>query len=75
MTIQIIECDEWGPVSEEEYEYEEFDLDDLSPEEFIKVTTEQMLDFLMRSYLEVGVNQEACIRIVINMNTQWYQDF
>ena len=70
---QDAEYDEWGPIVE--YEYEEFDLDSLSPEELIKVTAEEMLNYLVQSKLEVVVNQSAYTRVINTTNTQWYQDF
>ena len=48
---------------------------ELTEEEHLRMTCEMMLEFLQRSYLEVAVNRENCTRIVVNQNTQWYQDF
>jgi len=47
--------------------------EELTESEHICITCKTMLEFLNKSHLEVVVNDH--IRITINNNTQWYQDF
>jgi len=50
-----------------EYEYTE--------EEELTLTLEAMLEYLLRSNLQVAVNKTNNTRMVVEYNTQWYQDF